>query len=165
MATLLMLLLLTHNFTAQTSPKFMDHPVAVYTGKLHNPKWIRKVGPDEWRDRLDKLTVPPEVNFAGKYFVAVHSCGTQCRYYSMTDLTTGRDLDLLSDFGSADPPPKTRDGHTYIADLITLANSKMLVAQYYVQFPGDVECRERTFVFEDGKITPITGTRRTCTKY
>ena len=84
----------------------------------------------------------------------------------MTDLSSGHELNVLKDFDSAgEPPPKTRDGYTYVAILVTRANSKMFVAQYRIETPRGDECRERTFVFDAGKIAPITGTRRTCTQY
>jgi hypothetical protein len=161
----LMFFSLTPSLAAQSSSRFEDYEVPVYTGAIHRPKWIRHVGGDEWRDNLGKLVDPPDVNFAGKYFVVVHSCGTGCRYYTMTDLSSGRALDLLKDFGAAAPPPKTRDGYPYITDLITRANSKLFVAQYHVESPRGEECRERAFVLDGKKITPIINTRRRCTQY
>jgi hypothetical protein len=161
----LILLCLTPSLAAQSSPRFEDYEIAVYTGTIHRPKWIRRVRGDEWRDNIGKLVEPPEINFAGKYFVAVHSCGTGCRYYTMTDLSSGRELNLLNDFGAAEPPPKTREGYPYVTNLVTRANSKLLVAQYRIDSPRGEECRERAFVFDGDKLTPTTGTRRTCTQY
>ena len=155
---------LTLQLTGQTAARFEDYEVAVYRGNIHAPKWIRCFADDEWRDELGKLVVPPEVNFAGRYFVAVHSCGTGCRYYTMTDLSSGRELDLLKDFAAADPPPTTRAGYPYITDLVTRANSKLLVAQFRLDLRGE-ECRERAFILDGEKITPVTNTRRSCTKY
>lgn len=148
-----------------TPARFEDFEVAVYRGTIHRPKWIRQVANDEWRDEVGKLVEPPEINFAGKYFVSVHSCGTGCRYYTMTDLSSGRELDLLKDFGAAEPPPTTRDGYTYITDLLTRAHSRLLVAQFHVDTPRGEECRERAFILDGEKITPVTHTRRSCTKY
>lgn len=156
---------LTPSLAMQSSPRFEDYEVPVYTGAIHRPKWIRRVSGDEWRDNLGKLVEPPEVNFAGKYFISVHSCGTGCRYYTITDLSSGRELNLLKDFGAAEPPPTTREGYPYVTDLVTRANSKLLVAQYRFESPRGEECRERAFVFDEDKLTPITGTRRTCTQY
>jgi len=161
----LMFFSLTPSTAAQSSSPFEAYEVSVYTGAIHSPKWIRHVGGDEWRDNLGKLVDPPEVNFAGKYFVTVHSCGTGCRYYTMTDLSSGRALDLLKDFGVAEPPPKTRDGYPYVTDLITRANSRLLVAQYHVELSSGEECRERAFLFDGEKIAPVTNTRRTCMQY
>jgi hypothetical protein len=152
---------LTPSLAAQPSPRFEDYPARTYTGTIHRPKWIRHVTGTEWRDNLNKLVSPPEVNFAGQYFVSVHSCGTFCRYYTMTDLSSGRELDLLKDFAAGEPTPKTREGYPYITDLETRANSKLLVAHYVIQAPGGDECRERAFVLNNGKVTPVTGTRRT----
>src|SRR5438552_1924770 len=153
------------SLAAQSSSQFDDYRMPVYTGTIHRPKWIRHVAGNEWRDNLGKLVEPPEVNFAGKYFVSVHSCGTFCRYYTMTDLSSGRESKLLNDFGAADPPPKTREGYPYVTDLVTRAKSKLLVAQYRIDSPRGEECRERAFVFDADKLTPTAGTRRTCTQY
>ncbi len=161
---LLLLFLITAAAAAQNGPRFEDHPTPVYSGKIHQPGWMRHVD-GEWRDNLGKLAHPPEVNFAGKYFIAVHSCGTGCRYYTLTDLSSGLGLDLLRDFDAREPPPKTRDGYPYVTDLITRANSKLLVAQYHVDLHGGEECRERAFVFDGVKITAISKTRRACTRY
>lgn len=159
--TLLPILL---TFPVQTSPRFEDYEVVVHKGGIHRPKWIRRVA-DEWRDEVGKLVEAPAINFAGKYFVSVHSCGTGCRYYTMTDLSSGRDLDLLKDFGAAEPPPRTREGYPYVTQLVTRANSKLLVAQFRIDAPRGEECRERAFRLEGGKITPVTNTRRSCTDY
>lgn len=83
----------------------------------------------------------------------------------MTDLSSGRELDLLKDFGAAEPPPKTREGYPYVTDLVTRANSKLIVAQFHIDSPRGEECRERAFTLEGEKITPVTSTRRSCTNY
>ena len=51
-------------------PRFENHEVSLYKGKVHLPKWISRISEGEWRDDLGKLVESPEVNFAGKYFVA-----------------------------------------------------------------------------------------------
>jgi len=161
---LLLLFLITAASSAQNVPRFEDYPMPIYSGKINQPRWIRHVD-GERRDNLGKLADPPEVNFAGKYFIAVHSCGTGCRYYTLTDLSSGLGLDLLRDFDAREPAPKTRDGYPYVTDLITRANSKLLVAQYHVDLHGGEECRQRAFVFDGNKITAVSKTRRTCTRY
>ena len=162
---LLTFLCLTLQVTSQKSPRFEDYEVEIYRGTIHKPKWIRHVADDEWRDEVGKLVEPPEINFAGKYFVTVHSCGTGCRYYTMTDLSSGRELDLLKDFSASEPPPKTREGYPYVTDLVTRANSKLVVAQFRIDSPRGEECRERAFILEGQKITPVSSTRRSCTTY
>jgi hypothetical protein len=82
----------------------------------------------------------------------------------MTDLSSGRELNLLKDFAAAEPPPETREGYTYVTDLLTRPNSKLLVAQYHVNSPRGEECRERAFLFDGNSIAPLTNTRRTCTR-
>lgn len=149
----------------QTAPKFEDYPIAVYTGRTHQPKWIRRGPNGEWRDQLGKLVDPPEINFAGRYFVSVHSCGTACRYYTLTDLSTGCELKLLRDFGAAEPPPKPDEGYPFVIDLVTRADSRLLVAQYRIDGLGGEDRRERSFILAAGKLSALGGTRRPCTQY
>jgi hypothetical protein len=146
-------------------PQFDDYKVPLYKGTIHTPKWIHRGDSGEARDKLGKLVEEPEINFGGKYFLAVHSCGTGCRYYTLTDLSSGRDLNTMDDFATGDPAPKTRDGHDYLTELFSHPDSRMLIAQYHVELgPENKECRERAFLFEEGKLKPITNTRRACRK-
>jgi hypothetical protein len=81
--------------------QFSDYPIAVYAGTLHIPNYYVNSG-DVWRDDMGKEVAPPNVNFAGKYYIGLHSCGTQCRYFTLSDLTTGnesRALDMFSGNG------------------------------------------------------------------
>lgn len=147
-------------------PRFKDYKVSLYQGKIHLPNWMHYGSDGESRDELDKLVESPGINFAGKYFVAGHSCGTGCRYYTMTDLSSGRELDVLDDFTTAEPRPKTSDGYEYLTVLYNRYNSKMLAAQYFVDLKDDKEqCRERAFLFEGGKLKPITTTKYKCSKF
>jgi hypothetical protein len=116
-----------------------------------------------WADDLGKRVEAPVINFAGKYFIAAHSCGTGCRYYTMTDLSTGRESRLLDGFATGDPAPKTRDGREYLTSLFSRSGSRMLIAQYHIDFGKErEECRERVFLLEKDRLKPITGTRRGC---
>jgi hypothetical protein len=147
-------------------PRFEDHNVTLYQGETHFPKWIRGVNGNEWRDDLGKLVDPPEINFAGKYFITIHSCGTGCGYYTLTDLSSGRELEALSDFSFGEPTPKTRDGYEYTTELFYRPDSRMLVVQYNVNLKqGKYQCRERVFLFESKKFKPITNTRYVCSKF
>jgi hypothetical protein len=145
--------------------RFEDYPASRHPGPWVIPKGLRRAGQNEWRDEAGKLVEPPRVNFAAKYMVQVHSCGTGCRYYTLTDLSSGGSLDTLKVFAAAEPPPKTSEGYTYSTDLVSRANSNLLVAQYQVDAPGGPECRERAFVLEGEKLRPVTNTKRGCTSY
>lgn len=147
-------------------PTFTDFEAPIYRGQIYAPKGLRRVGPREWRDEFNKLVASPEVNFAGKYSITLHSCGTSCRFFTMADLSTGRGLDVLASFASAEPRPKTKEGYEYTTDLIGRPGSRLLVAQYHIAVtPENEECRERMFVLENEKLRPITSTRKGCGKY
>jgi hypothetical protein len=147
-------------------PKFEDFPATKHPGPWVLPKGVRRVSTNEWRNENGKLIDPPKVNFAGKYTMILNSCGTGCRYYTLTDLSTGRDLTTLSVFAAAEPPPTTKEGFTYVTDLVGRASSNMLVAQYQVETKtAGTECRERVFVFESEKLRPVTNTKKGCTSF
>lgn len=126
---------------SESLPSFEDYSTPVYKGKIKRPKWILYNRQDGWRDSLGKLVESPTVNFSGKYFATVHSCGTGCRYYTVTDLTTGKELDMLRGFGAGEEPPTTKDGLEYRETLYFLPNSRLLIAQYEVYKSDKTECR------------------------
>ncbi len=166
-----LILLSCCSFLAQDKlPRFEDYQVSVYTGKMCLPEWARREKDDCWRDQLGKcIGEHPEVNFSGKYFAIVHSCGTSCRYFTLTDLSTGRELKALDMFGSGESPSRTRNGLEYLTGIVTRPNSRLLIAQYEIQqiqrSVENSECRERSFLFDGERLKPITSTRRSCRKF
>src|SRR5450432_797375 len=65
--------------------QFEEFPTNVYRGRFHIPKGLSKVD-GEWLDYGGKPAAPPEVTFAGEYYLTAHSCGTDCRYYQLSNL-------------------------------------------------------------------------------
>jgi len=145
------------------NPKFEDFPVIMPLEPWVLPKDIYHLSTKEWKNANGKLIESPKVNFAGKYVIILNSCGTGCRYYTLTDLSTGRDLPTLKIFGSKRPPATTKEGFTYVTNLVGRNGSTMLVAQYQIETETvRKECRERVFVFENEKLRPITKTKKYC---
>src|ERR1700733_8556543 len=68
---------------------FNKYPVEVYRGHVKIPPEFHKDSEGLWQDESGKPASQPQVNFAGEYYLAVHSCGTCCRYYSLNNLRTG----------------------------------------------------------------------------
>jgi len=82
---------------------------------------------------------------------------------SSTDVSSGRDLDALKTFASAEPPPKTPGGHEYLTILYGRPDSRMLVAQDHVRLTEEnQECRERVFLFDGEQLVAVVGTPRVC---
>ena len=145
---------------------FNQFPVEVYRGHLEIPKELHRDSEDRWQDESGKLASQPHVNFAGEYYLAVHSCGTCCRYYTLNNLRTGGRVSEVSMFDAAEPSPLTKDGRTYVPILFFNPGSKLLVVQYQLDMctPADKnECRRRYFIFENGHFKPISRTLRSCT--
>lgn len=155
----------TMQVTGQSWPRFKDYKVKIHKGRIHKPEWIHLDEGNIWRDAFGKSVGRPKINFAGKYFVTSHGCGNYCRYYTLTDLSSGLDLDIMADFSSEETIRTTSEGYLYATDVVTRANSKLLLAQFHVKSPRGEECRERAFVLEGEKLRPATNTRRSCTSY
>ncbi|WP_240154505.1 MULTISPECIES: hypothetical protein [unclassified Burkholderia] len=128
----------------------------VFTGNLVIPSYYKKTDYG-WRDDEGKLVDNPHVNFAGKYFIGRHSCGTECIHFSLSDLTSGKDSNALDMFSSGgDSPTRTRDGRRYLTELTTKPDSRLLIARYHISASISLpeECKEKEFVLDDrsGKV-------------
>lgn len=146
-------------------PKFQDYPAAKHSGPWFVPKGAHRVGENEWRDDHGKPIDRPTLNFGAKYSVSLRSCGSGCRYYTLTDLSTGREFDTLAPFASGEPAPMTTEGYLYVTDLVTRAGSNMLAPQYQVDNGTGGECRERIFVLQNDRLQPITETKHGCSVF
>lgn len=153
-------------FAQKRRPEFDNYLVPVYSGKQHVPNDY-SVAAGVWRDQFGKIVNEPRINFSGRYFVALHSCGAECRYFSIIDLSEGVSLGILDMFATTDPPKRTLEGDSYITDLITQGNSGLIIAQYRVKLDreGREECREKSFVFDGKRIMGITGTEVGCREF
>jgi hypothetical protein len=79
-------------------PKFDQYHADVYQGRVYPLKGYSKDQDGFWRDPNGKAVGAPEINFAGSYYISLHSCGTGCRYYMMNNMITGEESDLLRMF-------------------------------------------------------------------
>jgi len=145
---------------------FEQFSTHVYRGSVKTPKGLHRDSDGAWWDELNKLVSEPQVNFAGEYYLSGHSCGTCCRYYTLNNLHTGREVNAIRMFDAGDTPPRTKDGHTYVPILFFKPESRLLIVQYELDLCTPVEknqCRQRYFVFEDGQFRAISKTIQSCT--
>ena len=105
---------------------FSDPEIGIYTDKSILPRGYVVVD-GIWHDNRGKALAEPKVNFAGKYWVTLHSCGPECRYYSMLDLSTGTESRALDMFSTTEPHRK-RVTENYIS----LAWKLVLRASYWL---------------------------------
>lgn len=119
----------------------------------------------EWRDKQSKLIDRPSVNFAGKYNIVAHSLGTGARYYTLTDLSTGRSLSLLDRFATTEASPKLPNGMHYLFLLGYRKSSHLLrVGFQQVDWVGKAgPCYERYFLLTEKKLLPVRAKRYRCT--
>ena len=173
---------------AQTRPAFQDYPAEIYTGKIHIPKGLYKeqrekfkeiFGEIRWRNEEGKRVWSPEINFAGKYFVFGNSCGQGCRYYRMTDLSTGKDVDNNIDtFNTSidaklkDLRIKTKDGRMCVASPETWPDSRLMKITCEAYWPVYTKkgeeiytCEERYYLLDNKEnLRPVTNRRYKCRK-
>jgi hypothetical protein len=148
--------------------RFTQHTVDVYRGQIKIPREFHKDRDGLWQDETGKPASRPRVNFAGEYFLAVHSCGTCCRYYTLSNLRTGAEINEVGMFDASDGSPHvTRDGRDYVPILFFKPGSKLVIVQYELDLCTDAkknECRQRYFIFENDHFKAISRTLRSCTR-
>jgi hypothetical protein len=147
--------------------QFDQFQVDVYRGHLEIPREFHKDRDGLWVDESGKPALAPRVNFAGEYYLAAHSCGTCCRYYTLNNLQTGGQISQVSIFDAGDPTPTTKDGRTYVPILFFKPDSRLLIVQYEFDLCTPVKhnkCRQRYFIFEDGRFRSLSKTLRPCAR-
>jgi hypothetical protein len=147
--------------------QFDQFPATVYRGQIQVPPGVARHTASGWIDEGLRSVLDPEVNFAGEYWLLAHSCGTYCRWYSLSNLRTGKEIRDISQFATAEPTPMTKDGIPYLTILYSQPNSRLLIAEYHLNFdvPNQQEtCRQRYFLLDAGKINPISKTFPFCTE-
>ncbi|MDR3722893.1 MAG: hypothetical protein P4K83_00200 [Terracidiphilus sp.] len=147
--------------------RFEQYPTKTYQGLLATPGWLHRESDGEWTDEAGKPAFPPEVTFAGEYLLDARSCGTECRYYKLTNLRTGKDVKQISRFDAGEDLPVTDDGHPYMTILYYKPGSRMLIAQYLLDFRDHHKqqgCRQQYFVLENAQIKPISKAQQFCTR-
>lgn len=147
--------------------QFNQFPVDVYRGHIKVPQEFHKDRDGLWVDKSGKPASAPRVNFAGEYYLAAHSCGTCCRYYTLNNLRTGGEISRVSMFDAGDPTPTTEDGHTYVPILFFKPDSRLLIVQYELDLCAPVEnnqCRQRSFVLESGRFRSVSRTLPSCNR-
>lgn len=147
--------------------QFEQYRTQIYKGPIRIPPGLHKDDEGAWRDALNKWVAAPEVTYAGEYYLAVHSCGTFCRYYELFDLRNGKTIPQVGQFTTAEDPPKTPDGHPYLTILYSRPDSRLLIAEYHLDFddPNTKEsCRQQYFLLELRKLKPLSTTLPFCTE-
>lgn len=125
---------------------FDQYRVEVYKGSIQIPSGYTHKE-DMWIDELGKRVDPIEVNFAGQYYLGLHSCGAGCRYYTLNNLENKKDLSALLDQFTSNPD----EGKKTFIQLFYQKNSQLLIARYFTDdtFENFHDC---DFLFKDNKL-------------
>ena len=154
---MLIFALLTSAFGAELEQKleakFDKYKVKeVYKGEIKIPKSYKKDEEGLYRDELGKFVSNQQqfyINFAGKYMIVTHSCGTSCYYRSVEDLSNGKTvkIDGIEKFDNTETRPLFKDSEMGgFAKLYTREDSDLLMARY-VNFDTDI-CKQEYFVLK-----------------
>ena len=154
---MLIFALLTSAFGAKLEQKlevkFDKYKVKeVYKGEIKIPKSYKKDEEGLYRDELGKFVSNQQqfyVNFAGKYMIVTHSCGTSCYYRTVEDLSRGVTVKIegIEKFDNTETRPLFKDSEMGgFAKLYTREDSDLLMARY-INFESE-DCKQEYFVLK-----------------
>ena len=154
---MLIFALLTSAFGAKLEQKleakFDKYKVKeVYKGEIKIPKSYKKDEEGLYRDELGKFVSNQQqfyVNFAGKYMIVTHSCGTSCYYRTVEDLSAGKTVNIegMDKFDNTEANFAVGSSSlTGFAELYTREDSDLLMARY-INFESE-DCKQEYFVLK-----------------
>lgn len=140
---------------------FGQYPSQAFEGKYNIPPAYKLQSNGwEYKDENNISIGEIKINFAGKFCVILHSCGSGCRFYSLLDLENGiEDYEILSSFNTI---PDEREKSS-IDELITHKESNLLIVQSFF----DNSCTQSSYLLQDTKgkkYLKILSNNTPCTK-
>lgn len=147
-------LLISDDFTHYPSQSFEGKYTIPPTYQLQSNGW-------EYRDENNLSIGEIKANFAGKFCIILHPCGSGCRFYSLLDLESGReDYEILSDFNTT---PDEREKPS-IDVLISRKESNLLIVRSFFE---DNSCKQSFYLLEnknDKNSLKLIAQEANCTK-
>ena len=133
--------------------EFDKHKVKeVYKSEIKIPNSYKKDEEGKYRDSAGKYVGNQQdfyVNFAGKYMIVTHSCGTSCYYRTVEDLSAGKSVKIegMDKFDNTETRPLFKDSEMGgFAKLYTREDSDLLMARY-INFESE-DCKQEYFVLK-----------------
>ena len=165
--------LLTSAFGAELEQKleakFDKYKVKeAYKGEIKIPNSYKKDEEGKYRDSAGKYVGIQQdfyINFAGKYMIVTHSCGTSCYYRTVEDLSAGKSVkvDGMSKFDNN--LANFAVGNNFLAGytLLTTREDSTLMLVQYLENDTDI-CKQEYFVLKtlkNGKMKLKSISKRT----
>ncbi|WP_148815907.1 hypothetical protein [Campylobacter concisus] len=165
--------LLTSAFGAELEQKleakFDKYKVKeAYKGEIKIPNSYKKDEEGKYRDSAGKYVGNQQdfyINFAGKYMIVTHSCGTSCYYRTVEDLSAGKSVkvDGMSKFDNN--LANFAVGNNFLAGytLLTTREDSTLMLVQYLENDTDI-CKQEYFVLKtlkNGKMKLKSISKRT----
>lgn len=123
----------------------------IYNGEIVLPNEYRK---EEGMifDSIGKA-VDIQLNFNGKYSIVRHSCGTECSYITLIDLSKGiEDSSIFSDYSLSEESGIIINNTKYLSIPVTKVNSYGIIMKYYPVSGSDEICYEQKMKIENDSI-------------
>ena len=141
------------SLNSKLEAKFDEYKVKeVYKDEIKIPNSYKKDEEGLYRDKFGKFVSNQQdfyVNFAGKYMIVTHSCGTSCYYRTVEDLSAGKTVkvDGMSKFDNTETRPLFKDSEMGgFAKLYTREDSTLMLVQY-LENETDI-CKQEYFVLK-----------------
>ena len=124
----------------------------VYKGEIKIPKSYKKDEEGLYRDELGKFVSNQQefyVNFAGKYMIVTHSCGTSCYYRTVEDLSKGETVSIEGIEKFDNTEANFAVGNNFLAGyaLLTTREDSTLILVQYLENETDT-CKQEYFVLK-----------------
>ena len=141
------------SLNSKLEAKFDEYKVKeVYKGEIKIPNSYKKDEEGLYRDKFGKFVSNQQdfyVNFAGKYMIVTHSCGTSCYYRTVEDLSAGKTVkvDGMSKFDNN--LANFAVGNNFLAGytLLTTREDSTLMLVQYLENETDI-CKQEYFVLK-----------------
>lgn len=131
---------------------FKSMPVKdIYNGENILPnEYSRKEG--MIFDSLGKA-VDIQLNFNGRYSIVRHSCGMECSYITLIDLSNGSEnSSIFSDYSLSEAGSIIINNERYLSIPVTKADSYGIIMKYYPVSGSDEICYEQKMKIENGSL-------------
>lgn len=131
---------------------FKSMPVKdIYNGKNILPnEYSKKEG--IIFDSLGKA-VDIQLNFNGRYSIVRHSCGMECSYITLIDLSNGSEnSSIFSDYSLSEAGSIMINNEKYLSIPVSKADSYGIIMKYYPVTGSDDICYEQKMKIENGSL-------------
>ena len=108
-----------------------------------------------------------QLNFNGRYSIVRHSCGAECAYITLIDLSNGsEDSSIFSDFSLSESSGIMINNEKYLSIPVTKVDSYGIIMKYYPISGKNEICYEQKMKIENGRLKILSNkVKAECPKF